>query len=185
MRPRNSEIRIVPLGAVDRDLLEYLGLTLPGRFNRPCVEMPVKVNIETAYHSTRRQYHSTQLLAQLREIGGDEAKILGVTDLDLFIPLFTFVFGEAQVGGGVALMSMHRLHQEFYGLPEDRRLLFARAEKEAVHELGHTYGLAHCRSFDCVMHFSNSVEQVDLRPCDFCQLCAARLGDQAGSILAA
>jgi archaemetzincin len=108
-----------------------------------------------------------------------------VTDLDLFIPIFTFVFGEAQVGGGVALMSTHRLHQEFYGLPEDTRLLFARAEKEAVHELGHTYGLAHCRSFDCVMHFSNSVEQVDLRPGDFCQSCAARWGDQTESILAA
>jgi archaemetzincin len=185
MRSRNSEIRIVPLGAVDRNLLEYLGLTLPERFNRPVVEMQVKVNTEKAYNAVRRQYHSTQLLAQLREVGAGEAKVLGVTDLDLFIPIFSFVFGEAQVGGCAALMSTHRLHQEFYGLPEDTRLLFARAEKEAVHELGHAYGLVHCRSFDCVMRFSNSVEQVDLRPGHFCHLCEAQLAEKSGSILAA
>lgn len=185
MRSRNSEIRIVPLGAVDRNLLEYLALTLPERFNRPCVEIRVNVNIEKAYDSTRRQYHSTQVLAQLREISAGEAKLLGVTDLDLFIPIFTFVFGEAQVGGCAALMSTHRLRQEFYGLPADRALLFERAEKEAVHELGHAHGLAHCRSFDCVMRFSNSVDQVDLRPCHFCQLCEARLRGRSGSILAA
>jgi archaemetzincin len=185
MRSRNSEIRIVRLGAFDRNLLEYLVLTLPERFNWPVVEMQVNVNTEKAYNATRRQYHSTQLLAQLREIGGGEAKILGVTDLDLFIPIFTFVFGEAQVGGCAALMSTHRLHQDFYGLPEDTRTLFARAEKEAVHELGHAHGLSHCRSFDCVMRFSNSVEQVDLKPGDFCQLCEARLTDKSGSMLAA
>jgi archaemetzincin len=82
-------------------------------------------------------------------------------------------------------MSTRRLHQESYGLPEDTRLLFGRAEKEAVHELGHAYGLAHCRSFDCVMRFSNSVEQVDLKPGHFCQLCEAQLNDRSGPILAA
>jgi archaemetzincin len=185
VRSRNSEIKIVPVGAVDPNVLAYLALTLPEKFNRPCVEMHVNVNIEKAYHSKRKQYHSTQLLAQLREISIGESKTLGVTDLDLFIPIFTFVFGEAQVGGCAALMSTRRLHQESYGLPEDTRLLFGRAEKEAVHELGHAYGLAHCRSFDCVMRFSNSVEQVDLKPGHFCQLCEAQLNDRSGPILAA
>ncbi len=185
MSSRASEIRIVPLGPVNRDLLDYLALTLAERFSRTCVETQVKVDIERSYSSTRRQYHSTALLAQLREHSGDESKLLGVTDVDLFIPIFTFVFGEAQVGGNAALLSTHRLHQEFYGLPADMSLLVARADKEAVHELGHAYALTHCRSFDCVMHFSNSVEQVDLRPCQFCQLCEDRLHDRSGFNLAA
>ncbi len=175
MQSPDSDIKIVPVGTVDRDLLEYLALTLPEKFGRPCTDAAVDLNIERTYDATRRQHHSTKLLEELREIADDDSKILGVTDLDLFIPIFTFVFGEAQVGGCAALMSTHRLQQEFYGLPDDRRLLFARAEKEAVHELGHAFGLAHCRSLDCVMRFSNSVEQVDLRPCNFCQLCADRL----------
>ena len=185
MRSRKAEIKIVPIGSVDSNLLEYLALTLPATFGWPCVEAPANLRIEEIYDAARRQYHSTALLGQLRETGVDESKILGVTELDLFIPIFTFVFGEAQVDGRAALMSTHRLRQEFYGLPADRRLLFARAEKEAVHELGHAFGLAHCRSFDCGMRFSNSVEQVDLRPCQFCQLCEAELQGRSGFDLAA
>jgi archaemetzincin len=181
-----AEIKIVPVGAVDRTLLEYLALTLPDRFGGRCVEMSVNLETGESYDRKRRQYHSTTLLAGLWRAGAaDGAKILGVTDLDLFIPVFTFVFGEAEVGGRAALISTRRLRQEFYGLPPDTGLLFARAEKEAVHELGHAFGLAHCRSFDCVMRFSNSVEQVDLRPCHFCQSCDATLKSRSGSILAA
>ena len=181
-----SQIKLVPIGPVDPELLDFLMLTVPERFDAEPVEVRANLNIQATYNAARRQYHSTQILAQLREMapaGG--GKILGVTDLDLFIPIFTFVFGEAQVGGGAALMSTHRLRQQFYGLPGDGQLLFARAEKEAIHELGHTYGLAHCRSFDCVMRFSNSVEDVDLKACNFCQLCAARWRDRSGSTLAA
>lgn len=183
--PRVSEIRIVPIGAVDRGLLEYLALTLPGSLGAPCVELSVGTNPRAAYDPARRQYHSSRLLAELRELDdADGAKILGVTEVDLFIPIFTFVFGEAQVGGRVALMSTHRLRQQFYGLPENRELLFVRAEKEALHELGHAFGLAHCRSFDCVMRLSNSVEDVDVKANDFCRLCDAKLHEHSGSTLA-
>ena len=182
--PQVSEIKLVPIGGVDRGLLEYLALTLPGSFGARCVELPGGANPRAAYDPTRRQYHSTHLLAELRELDdANGAKILGVTEIDLFIPIFTFVFGEAQVGGGVALISTHRLRQQFYGLPENRKLLFVRAEKEALHELGHTFGLAHCRSFDCVMRFSNSVEDVDVKANDFCRLCDAKLHEHSGSTL--
>lgn len=186
MSPAESEIKIVRMGAVDENLLDYLALTLPETFGVRCAEVTVALDPQEAYDERRRQCHSTQLLATLRGLDvAAGSKVLGVTEADLFIPIFTFVFGEAQVGGTAALMSTHRLHQEFYGLANDPSLLLARAEKEAVHELGHTYGLGHCRSFDCVMRFSNSVEQVDLKPCNFCQLCAARLRDRSGSTLAA
>lgn len=179
-------IKLVSIGEVDRELLDYLALVLPARFDMDCVLMPRGFNAQEAYDANRRQYHSTQVLLKLRELdSGDGSRILGITELDLFIPIFTFVFGEAQVGGCVALVSTHRLVQQFYGLPEDRQLLFTRAEKEATHELGHTYGLAHCRSYDCVMRFSNSVEDVDLRAIDFCPACEASLRARRGSSLAA
>ena len=180
-----TEITIVPIGEPDESVLEYLALTLPEKFGSACAVRQFGFDVDDSYDAQRRQHHSTQLLAKLRGNGSAQAKVLGVTNLDLFIPIFTFVFGEAQVGGSAALMSMHRLRQEFYGLPEDKSLLFVRAEKEAVHELGHAHGLPHCRSLDCVMRFSNSVEQVDLKPCNFCQLCEAQLHVRSGSILAA
>jgi len=187
MRSLVSEIKLVAIGDVDRGLLEYLTLTLPGAFGARCVEVAAPpMDPQEAYNATRRQYHSTQLLASMRDFdAGRASKILGITERDLFIPIFTFVFGEAQVGGSLALMSTHRMHQSFYGLPEERALLFARAEKEATHELGHAYGLVHCRHLDCVMRFSNSVEEVDLKSNDFCGPCEARLRAVSGSTLAA
>jgi archaemetzincin len=181
-----SQIRLVPIGDVDPGLLEYLMLTLAGRFDAECVVIHPNLDFQDTYNASRRQFHSTELLAGVRKIApADGGKILGITDVDLFIPIFTFVFGEAQVGGSAALMSTHRLRQEFYGLPGDRQLLFGRTEKEAIHELGHAYGLAHCRNFYCVMRFSNSVEDVDLKTCNFCQLCETRLRDKSGFKLAA
>ena len=186
MQSAASEIRLVAIGDVDRELLEYLTLTLPGTFGARCIEVATRVNLQHAYNATRRQYHSTQLLQELHDMAEPICgKILGVTEVDLFIPIFTFVFGEAQVGGTCALVSVHRLRQEFYGLPVDRDRLFQRAEKEAMHELGHAYGLAHCRDFDCVMRFSNSVEEVDLKASDLCRMCEARLRRELDSTLAA
>lgn len=181
-----SDITIVPIGDVDADLLEYLALVLPATFaGRGCV-ISMNINLADAYNSGRRQYHSTQLLRTLHDLAIPGCgKVLGITEVDLFIPIFTFVFGEAQVGGPTALMSAHRLRQEFYGLPADRNLLFARAEKEATHELGHAYGLAHCRSYDCVMRFSNSVDDVDVKANELCASCSDRLRARCDSSLAA
>ncbi len=167
------EIKIVPVGIVDPELLEYLALTISGNLGTRCANSPISIEPRDAYNARRQQYSSTKILAALLELNsGDGAKTLGVAQVDLFIPILTFVFGEAQLGGEVALMSSHRLQQQFYGLPENKQLFYERAEKEAIHELGHTYGLIHCHSYDCVMHFSNSVEQVDLKSAVFCQVCS-------------
>ncbi|HEU4390965.1 MAG TPA: archaemetzincin family Zn-dependent metalloprotease [Blastocatellia bacterium] len=168
-------IRIVRIGGVDRDILEYLSVAMPDNLGRDCVISDAFLDPRCAFDPKRRQYNSTQLLMKLLEIDtGAGGRALGVADVDLFIPVLTFVFGEAQLGGRVAVVSTHRLRQQFYGLREDRSLFYERCEKESVHEMGHAFGLSHCPSYSCVMHFSNSIEQVDLKPASFCDDCRAR-----------
>ncbi len=100
--------------------------------------------------------------------------MLGVASVDLYIPILTFVFGEAQLAGTCAVISGYRLRQQFYGLPGDEDILGQRLVKEAVHELGHTLALTHCEDFDCVMAPSHSVEWIDLKQQTFCGSCQSR-----------
>lgn len=177
-----TEIQIVPVGNVDRDILEFLSVTICESIGASCRVGPQSIDPRDAFNAPRRQYNSTQILAKLLESGDNSAgKLLGVADVDLFIPVLTFVFGEAQLSNRAALMSVHRLRQQFYGLPEDERLFYERCEKEAVHELGHSFGLVHCRNFECVMHFSNSIEQVDLKTNEFCRDCSGILSSRRGN----
>jgi len=166
-----TAIEMVPIGNVDRSIVEFLSLTVGQAVRAECYVSEITVDPRETFDPRRGQYYSTQLLAKLLESKSRCDKILGIADVDLFIPVLTFVFGEAQLGNRAAVMSVHRLRQEFYGLLEDERLFYERCEKEAVHELGHSFGLIHCRHFDCVMHFSNSIEQVDLKSNNFCSGC--------------
>jgi archaemetzincin len=125
-----------------------------------------------SFEARRNQYYSTLILKEmLGNVPRDALKLLGVTDKDLCIPILTYVFGEAQVGGTAAVVSLARLRQEHYGLAPDRPLLLERLRKESLHELGHTFGLFHCPSRECVMYLSNTVVDVDTRGRDFCTGC--------------
>ena len=178
------EIHLVSVGLVDPSILQWLKLTLGEILRMRCVISDLIIDPVDTYHAGRQQYHSTQILERLAALNtGSQKKILGVATVDLFIPILTFVFGEAEVGRRAVIFSLHRLRQSFYGLPEDSRLFYERCEKEAIHELGHTFGLIHCHKFDCVMHFSNSIEQVDLKSNLFCEECSESL--EAGGALGA
>ena len=127
-----------------------------------------------AFHEERQQYHSSEMLQRMQNvITADSWRILGVADIDLYIPILTFVFGEAQMGGPCAVLSTHRLKQEFYGLPTDTELFRRRLIKEAVHELGHTLNLTHCDDYRCVMASSHAVEWIDLKESALCAGCRA------------
>jgi archaemetzincin len=132
---------------------------------------------EDAYDTLRQQYNSTVLLERLyREAPSGRCKVLGVTEYDLFVPVLTFVFGEAQLGGRAAVASSHRLRNDYYGLADDRTLLIDRFKKEVVHELGHTLGLVHCPVPTCVMYSTTAVEEVDLKTHRFCAACCRKAG---------
>lgn len=169
-------ISLVPVGRVDRALLEPLAEGLTQRLRVACSIQPEGLEAEFAFNPLRRQYHSTEILKKLLQKPPSESwKMLGVTEMDLYIPVLTFVFGEAQVSDGGAVVSTHRLRQEFYGLAADLELLRERLLKEALHELGHTCGLRHCPDYLCVMSSSCGVERIDLKRAEFCPACAPAL----------
>jgi archaemetzincin len=136
-----------------------------------------------ARDAKRGQYEAIHVLrAVIDTMPADASRVLAVADEDLFIPMLTFVFGQAQLKGKAALMSLARLRQEYYGLPANAPLMYKRAEKEAMHELGHTFGLIHCTEKNCVMALSNSIQQVDGKFAEYCRSCAIILRDSVNGL---
>ena len=161
-----SRIHIVPVGpGVSIALLDHLAASLAKIFRLSChVRETAGVDAEFALDARRGQYHATQILRRIRDLEKDEdVRAIGVTRLDLFVPILTFVFGEAELGGRCAVVSLQRLDERFYGLPAREELLRERLVKEAVHELGHTFGLRHCEDWRCVMTSSHAVDRLILR----------------------
>ncbi len=164
-------------------MVEDLCTSIRRAFRVPARIRQVHLDIEQFFDTQRVQYNSSEIISALDRLsprvnGQERSKLLGVASDDLFIPILTYVFGEAQLGGDVAVVSYHRLMNERYGLPADRALLFLRLEKEAFHELGHSYGLIHCQNQNCVMYASTYVEDIDLKGSLFCRSCRLRI-DQA------
>jgi archaemetzincin len=151
-------------------LLTPLAIKLAQVFSQPCRIRPERLDGSFAFDAQREQYHSTRILQALQPYTNG-SRVLAVTSLDLFVPVLTFVFGEAQLSGDCAIVSLHRLREEIYGLPGNRALLEQRLLKEAVHELGHTYGLSHCDAWRCVMTSSHSVEWLDVKSAELCASC--------------
>jgi len=153
-------------------LPDVLADALAGTFRVPVRRRSEGLAATFAFDPVRNQYHSTAILQRLDTRPPDpQVRLLGITDLDLYVPVLTFVFGEAQMGGRCALVSVHRLREEFYGLPASQDLLHERLTKEAVHELGHTFGLRHCENWHCVMASTHAVERLDTKGADFCPAC--------------
>jgi archaemetzincin len=171
-----KKLQLLPVGLVDARLLEWLSQALREKFRVPAEVLSPVLDPSFALHAERQQYHSSEILARMQgHISSSTWRLLGITAFDLYIPILTFVFGEAQLGGGSAVVSYHRLQQEFYGLPADLDVMTNRLLIEAVHELGHTLGLTHCRDYRCAMAPSHAVEWIDIKDSGFCEDCLARV----------
>jgi archaemetzincin len=169
-------IHLIPLANGENrplsfEVLEALAAALARGFRTPCRIRPETFDISFAWEERRGQYYSTAIIQKLERAADPDARILGVTTCDLYVPVLTFVFGEAQLDGNCAVVSGARLHDEFYGLPAREDLFRERLLKDASHELGHTFGLRHCRDWQCVMASSHAVERLDVKGAGFCGAC--------------
>jgi archaemetzincin len=169
-------LQLLPIGDLDGRLLMELAPAMANLFQVPTEILSSNLDPEFAYHRERQQFHSSEILHAMQGyVDQDSWRVLGIASVDLYIPILTFVFGEAQIGGPCGLISTHRLRQEFYGLPRDYSILQQRLFKEAVHEIGHTLDLTHCDDYRCAMAPSHAVEWIDLKDSALCESCQARV----------
>ncbi len=166
------EINIVPIHISNTELLNNIIRDLKKNFVIPIKLLPLKFDVDPAYSIERAQYFSTQLISIASQLTETiDGKILLLTEFDIYIPALTFVFGEAQLKGKHSIVSVCRLHEEFYLGKTNEELLLRRSLKEVLHELGHNFGLVHCSDWDCVMHSSLGIEQVDIKGDGYCKIC--------------
>jgi archaemetzincin len=179
-----KRLHLLAIGDCDHRVLVHLAPSLAQLFHVPCSILPTPLDPTFAFHPERQQFHSSEILAAMqRFVAADSWRVLGVTLVDLYIPILTFVFGEAQMGGPCGLVSGHRLSQQFYGLPGDEALFERRLLTEATHELGHTLQLTHCDDYQCAMAPSHGVEWMDLKLSSLCPACEARIAPREPLLL--
>lgn len=172
----DNGIGLVTFGEVDREDLSFLPQVLreiTGLTAHWYASLPLPSG---SYEESRGQYFSPHLLLALEKLPDSRyRRLLGLADADLFTRGLNFIFGQAVIGGRECLISLARLRPSFYGEPENTEIFRERVVKEAVHELGHTFGLSHCKDPGCVMRFSNSLQETDFKGRSFCSQCWNKL----------
>jgi archaemetzincin len=159
-----NALYLVAIGSVPAQALDWIEQAMAEWFPLPVRRLPPL------------QYQSVEFMKMLAQSAPrDAARVLGVTDVDLAIPMLSFLFGQAQLDGPVAVVSLCRLRQEFYGLPAEEDLLRERTIKEVLHELGHTFGLVHCSESKCAMSLATHIGLVDDKAEQYCERCGLRL----------
>lgn len=170
------KIAFKPLGDIADEVMDDLRESVKLVFNCPVEIKPGLSELAHAYNSQRGQYHASKLISSLVSLGKEkDERVVGITEVDLYAPGLNFIFGEADIVRKLAIISLCRLRQEYYGLPPDRNLFIQRATKEMVHELGHTFNLEHCPDPRCVMHFSNCLADTDWKEASFCSKCRPKI----------
>ena len=165
-----TNLNLVCLQFEEYDLLTSLETSLTNILSSTIVIREESMQIDQFFQSDRGQYDASSIITSYD--GPDiKGRIILLTSVDLFIPIFTFVFGLAKLNGNIGIVSTHRLKSEFYGLPSDDDLLQARLIKEIVHELGHLLNLRHCSNYYCVMTSSNTADDIDIKSERFCKSC--------------
>lgn len=178
-------MRLIYSVGVGDDLSSFLNEVeshLRRAFGFPTRRLASTARPQEALDVHRGQYSADLILRGLcARMPGDAVRLLALTELDLFAPALSYVFGYARFAGPAAIVSIARLRQEAYGLPPDRRLLTARLIKESLHEMAHTFGLTHCSDEACPMSLSTVILDVDAKGSQFCGGCTALLEEHLRS----
>ena len=170
-------ITLISFGYFEKDLLEKIAEMVTREFRCSLNIKEGHIDLSEFYDPARRQYNGNQLLKYVDAIHAPESsKTLGLFNVDLFIPILTYIFGQAFLGGNTGIASLYRLNNECYGMKMDDKLLLDRFRKEVIHELGHTYGLIHCTTTACVMRSSSYVEDIDQKDPTLCHRCRNEIG---------
>jgi len=167
-----QDITLISFGYFEDVLLARVGEAVRQEFHHPVKIKVAHLDLSEYYDPGRRQYNGNKLLELMEPLAlSGSIKTIGLFNVDLFIPILTFIFGQAVLGGNTGIASIYRLNNERYGMPPDPGILLERFKKEVIHELGHTFGLLHCHTPTCVMRSSTYVEDIDLKEAHFCQTC--------------
>jgi archaemetzincin len=169
-------LSLVPFNGVNLEILTDLSRSLMRKFRLEC-EIDKSLDVpRLAYDSGRKQYRSSLLMDQLKRHDTEAQHLLGVIDCDLYDHKHNFVFGEADMVVGVAIVSVTRFKQEFRGLIPEKKVFMNRVLIQCLHELGHTWGLQDCRDPYCSMYISFSMCDFDRKAPGFCRSCMMKLG---------
>ena len=183
------KLGILPIGRIDAKVPLHLQQSLVKILpNLECSIIPVAASLlKRDFDPKRKQYRSNLILAEIQAYSTQQKEldcVLGLVDADIFVPELNFVFGVASFPGKEALISLWRLRREFYGGAPDEAVFMSRLVKEAVHEIGHTLGLRHCTRSSCVMHFSNSIVDTDIKRSLLCDRCHSKATTRIQSLKA-
>ena len=173
------------IGDIEIPLLKQVRNEISRVFEIPTETVPLLSDVEFAFNQGRGQYHSTMILEKLAVLAPSHAiKVLAIVKVDLYIPILTHVYGEAQLGGKACMVSTFRLMEKLPAI-NSLETFHQRTAKEAVHELGHAFNLRHCRDKTCIMHYCRSIEDVDQKSDQLCHYCRVLLKDAKKRILKA
>lgn len=171
-----ENITLISFGYFEKGLLEMVVNDVEREFLLPVKTQEGHLDLSEFYDPARRQYDGNRLLKEIDSgFGDDTIKTLGIFNVDLFIPILTYIFGQAFLNGRAGIASIYRLRNERYGIKSNEQIFTNRIRKEVIHELGHTFGLFHCQNPDCVMRSSSYVEDIDQKSHHLCNHCRLKL----------
>lgn len=172
-----QDILLISYGQFEKKFLEQIALDVQIEFELPVKIITSNFDLSAFFDPARRQYNGNKLLKLIDSNSTNEfLKTIGLFQVDLFIPILTFIFGQAIFRGKTGVASIYRLKNEQYGLTKNENLLYERFRKVIIHELGHNFGLIHCYVPSCVMRSTTYVEDLDQKKHHFCSKCRKELG---------
>ena len=174
MNPKPICIGLAPLGEVPDAALDGVAAYIRTHLNLQARILAPFQNPTYAYDEKRGQYNAAIILKAFKSMPFDEGldKVIGLMNVDLFIPIFTHVLGEANEGGRYALASLYRLGKTTDRVPASADQIIERLVKVAIHELGHLFNMAHCLNKHCLMHYSGNLADLDATSLTFCDYCS-------------